>query len=109
MENGALSPSPSASPSERGGGAGAGVESVAAVDVERQSSGLTNGGEVFDEAPFSPSFLPIKYLVVTGGTMSGLGKGTTISSIGEVTQNEPCQKSTCLAALLFISSMKRER
>merc|ERR1719472_611241 len=26
----------------------------------------------------------IKYLVVTGGTISGLGKGTTISSIGVV-------------------------
>lgn len=27
--------------------------------------------------------LNVKFLVVTGGTMSGLGKGTTISSIGE--------------------------
>lgn len=27
--------------------------------------------------------LGMKFLVVTGGTMSGLGKGTTISSIGE--------------------------
>ena len=28
--------------------------------------------------------LAMKYLVVTGGTMSGLGKGTTISSIGRL-------------------------
>lgn len=29
-------------------------------------------------------FPPMKYLVITGGTLSGIGKGTTISSIGVV-------------------------
>lgn len=35
-------------------------------------------------APCVWSPRPVKYLVVTGGTISGLGKGTAISSIGVV-------------------------
>eukprot|EP00927_Polykrikos_kofoidii_P055305 TRINITY_DN49575_c0_g1_i1.p1 TRINITY_DN49575_c0_g1~~TRINITY_DN49575_c0_g1_i1.p1 ORF type:complete len:625 (-),score=109.13 TRINITY_DN49575_c0_g1_i1:99-1973(-) len=34
--------------------------------------------------PAMPYIVPMKYLVVTGGTVSGLGKGTAISSIGVV-------------------------
>lgn len=33
--------------------------------------------------PGEAAGLKMKFLVVTGGTMSGLGKGTTISSIGD--------------------------
>jgi CTP synthase len=32
----------------------------------------------------SSSQQPVKYVVITGGTISGLGKGTTISSVGVV-------------------------
>eukprot|EP00928_Gymnodinium_smaydae_P086963 TRINITY_DN71341_c0_g1_i1.p1 TRINITY_DN71341_c0_g1~~TRINITY_DN71341_c0_g1_i1.p1 ORF type:complete len:736 (+),score=194.30 TRINITY_DN71341_c0_g1_i1:105-2210(+) len=35
-------------------------------------------------AEASRSSMPVKYLIVTGGTISGLGKGTAISSIGVV-------------------------
>eukprot|EP00922_Rhytidocystis_sp_ex-Travisia-forbesii_P016227 GHVS01024133.1.p1 GENE.GHVS01024133.1~~GHVS01024133.1.p1 ORF type:complete len:728 (+),score=49.70 GHVS01024133.1:153-2336(+) len=38
------------------------------------------------QVPTAPGF-GMKYLVVTGGTMSGLGKGTTISSLGVVLKN----------------------
>ena len=31
--------------------------------------------------------LPMKYIVVTGGVVSGLGKGVTISSIGRMLKN----------------------
>merc|ERR1719411_1047193 len=34
--------------------------------------------------PWTPSQGTMKYVVITGGTISGLGKGTTISSIGVV-------------------------
>merc|ERR1719482_2030715 len=35
-------------------------------------------------SPASETEVPTKFLVVTGGTVSGLGKGTAISSIGVV-------------------------
>eukprot|EP00923_Selenidium_pygospionis_P038841 GHVN01067578.1.p1 GENE.GHVN01067578.1~~GHVN01067578.1.p1 ORF type:complete len:518 (-),score=52.53 GHVN01067578.1:1100-2653(-) len=38
---------------------------------------MTDSGDEFDDME-----RPLKYLFVTGGTVSGLGKGTTISSIG---------------------------
>merc|ERR1719411_1907130 len=34
--------------------------------------------------PWTPSTGTMKYVVITGGTISGLGKGTTISSVGVV-------------------------
>ncbi|PHJ25209.1 ctp synthase [Cystoisospora suis] len=59
------------------GGPGGGTEPLS---VKRQSSFIHDGcvpnANHVNRAP------PMKYLVVTGGTMSGLGKGTTISSIG---------------------------
>lgn len=33
------------------------------------------------------SLEPMKYIVVTGGVVSGLGKGVTISSIGRMLKN----------------------
>merc|ERR1719240_439245 len=41
------------------------------------------GGQI----PFSGRNKPMKYIVVTGGTVSGLGKGTAISSLGVVLQS----------------------
>jgi len=38
----------------------------------------------FQESAEAPSTEQTKYVVITGGTISGLGKGTTISSIGVV-------------------------
>lgn len=35
----------------------------------------------------SNSLAPMKYIVVTGGVVSGLGKGVTISSIGRMLKN----------------------
>lgn len=42
-------------------------------------SGTANGG--------SDQLEPMKYIVVTGGVVSGLGKGVTISSIGRMLKN----------------------
>lgn len=41
--------------------------------------GMSNGGDGLLE--------PMKYIVVTGGVVSGLGKGVTISSIGRMLKN----------------------
>lgn len=40
---------------------------------------VSNGGD--------DSLEPMKYIVVTGGVVSGLGKGVTISSIGRMLKN----------------------
>lgn len=40
---------------------------------------VSNGG--------NDSLEPMKYIVVTGGVVSGLGKGVTISSIGRMLKN----------------------
>lgn len=39
---------------------------------------VSNGGDPLE---------PMKYIVVTGGVVSGLGKGVTISSIGRMLKN----------------------
>lgn len=43
------------------------------------SPAVSNGGD--------DSLEPMKYIVVTGGVVSGLGKGVTISSIGRMLKN----------------------
>lgn len=53
------------------------------ADTHAASNGtaaaVPNGGD--------ESLQPMKYIVVTGGVVSGLGKGVTISSIGRMLKN----------------------
>lgn len=47
----------------------------------------TSNGAAPEVCDGGGSLEPMKYIVVTGGVVSGLGKGVTISSIGRMLKN----------------------
>lgn len=49
------------------------------ADTHSTAAAAANGG--------NDALEPMKYIVVTGGVVSGLGKGVTISSIGRMLKN----------------------